>query len=191
MSDDAVGVLAPVGDADWPDAVADMLGGFAGKLNVYRVMAHNPALLSAWSGLRGHVVTGGALTEQQKEIVILRTGHRWASSYEWAHHVSRGRLTGLSDFRIARTAAPSGDWGPESVGDRDHEEDIALLTGTDELLDDGRLSSPTRIRLAQFLTPAAILDVMATIGMYTTLAFIVNTHETPIDADVASQAPLA
>lgn len=187
MSDGAPPLLMPIADRDWPDSLDDMQAGFAGRLNVYRVMAHNPELLRAWSGLRGHVVTGGALSEQQKEIVILRTGHRWASPYEWAHHVSRGRATGLSDARIARAAAAPEKWGEPD----DAAEDIALLKATDELLDSGRLSDATRAMLAQFLTPAATLDVMATVGMYTTLAFIVNTHRTPIDEDVANQEPLA
>lgn len=178
MNDD----MLPIGDADWPEAVADMREGFAGKLNVYRVMAHNPALLRAWATLRQHVVIDSALTEQQKEMVILRTGHRWRSRYEWAHHVYRGSKVGLSDFRIARAAMEPDDWG--AIDD----EDVALLRATDALLVDGRLSAALQTRLGQFLSDAAIIDIMATIGMYTTLAFLVNSFATPIDEDVRAFA---
>lgn len=174
MNDD----LLPIGDADWPDVLADMRDGFAGKLNVYRVMAHNPPLLRAWTALRQHVVIDSALTEQQKEMVILRTGHRWRSRYEWAHHVYRGSKGGLSDFRIARAAMDADDWG--AIDD----EDVMLLRATDVLLDDGRLPKALRIQLGRFLSDAAIIDIMATIGMYTTLAFLVNSFDTPIDDDV-------
>lgn len=149
---------------------------FAAKLNVYRTMAHNPALLAAWAPLRGHVVLGGALTEAQKEIVILRTGYHWGSAYERAHHVVRGRLAGLSDARIARTAKPAEDW---DVAD----EDTALMAATDALLTHGRLSESQ----LKTLDPAWLLDIMATIGFYSTLAFIVNSFETPIDPDIASK----
>ncbi len=44
----------PLSDSDWPAEISDMLPGFAGKLNVYRTMAHHPALLRAWSDLREH-----------------------------------------------------------------------------------------------------------------------------------------
>ena len=44
--------LPPLTDAQWPSDLADLLKGFAGGLNVYRVMAHNPALLRAWEGLQ-------------------------------------------------------------------------------------------------------------------------------------------
>ncbi|WP_439534666.1 carboxymuconolactone decarboxylase family protein [Polymorphobacter sp.] len=149
---------------------------FARKLNVYRTMAHNAELLRAWAPLRAHVVLGGALTEAQKEIVILRTGYHWGSAYERAHHVVRGRLAGLSDARIARTAKASEEWG---VAD----EDTALMAATDALLTHGRLSEAE----LKALDPALVLDIMATIGFYTTLAFIVNSFETPIDSDIAME----
>lgn len=159
-----------------PDsALAPHAPAFARKLNVYRTMAHNPALLAAWAPLRAHVVLGGALTEAQKEIVILRTGHHWGSAYERAHHVVRGRLAGLTEAQIARTALPPEQWG-------EADEDTALMAATDALLTHGRLSE-TELNA---LSPTWLLDIMATIGFYTTLAFIVNSFETPIDADIAS-----
>ncbi len=39
----------PISDAEWPEAIAEMKTGFAGALNVYRTMAHHPALLKAWA----------------------------------------------------------------------------------------------------------------------------------------------
>jgi len=164
-------MFAPLPDERLPaDAPA-----FARKLNVYRTMAHNPALLAAWAPLRAHVVLGGALTEAQKEIVILRTGHHWGSAYERAHHVVRGRLAGLTEAQITRTAQDPADWGSP-------DEDTALMAATDALLTHGRLSE-TKL---EALDPAWHLDIMATIGFYTTLAFIVNSFETPIDPDIAS-----
>lgn len=174
--------MLPLTDAEWPEAVADMRDGFAGKLNVYRVMAHNPALLRAWATLREHVVTGGALSEQQKEIVILRVGHHWRSPYEWAHHVFRGGRIGLTRERMARAALDPAAWG-----DAD-DEDTVLLRATDAMLEGGRLPPALIGQLRGFLTDAAITDMMATIGMYTTLAFLVNSFETPIDADVLDGA---
>ena len=39
--------LEPIEGSDWPSDIEDMLTGFAGGLNVYRTMAHHPALLRA------------------------------------------------------------------------------------------------------------------------------------------------
>ena len=93
--------FAPLTDADWPEALADLKGGFATKLNVYRVMAHRPELLRAWAPLRDHVVVQTALGPELSEVAILRTGHHMGSSYEWDSHVHRARKLGMSDVTIA------------------------------------------------------------------------------------------
>ena len=59
--------FAPIGDQDWPRDITDMLSGFAGGLNVYRTMAHHPALLRAWSDLREHVVNQTSLGAERSE----------------------------------------------------------------------------------------------------------------------------
>ena len=44
----------PITDADWPESLAALKGGFATGLNVYRTMAHHPDLLPV---LRDRVAT--------------------------------------------------------------------------------------------------------------------------------------
>lgn len=182
MTRDAVDqpLLPPLADTEWPAEVAHLLPGFAGRLNVYRVMAHNPALLAAWERLRNHIVIDSALTQQQSEIVILRTGHRWNALYEWAHHVVRGRATGLTEARIDAARQDSATWAPDS-------EDAALMAAVDALLDDGKLSAVQFADLQARIGTVAVLDVMATVGMYTTLAFLVQTFATPIEPEIAAQ----
>jgi 4-carboxymuconolactone decarboxylase len=174
-------VLPPLADAEWPPELADLLKGFAGGLNVYRVMAHHPELVRAWTGLRNHIVTANALTPQQQEIVILRAGFRWGSAYEWAHHVVRGRVAGLSDARIAHVRAAKDRLHADQIDD-------LLMTAVDHLIDDGRLPITLRETLMARIGAKAVLDLMATVGMYSTLAFILQTFETPIEADIARQA---
>ncbi|MEJ0022518.1 MAG: carboxymuconolactone decarboxylase family protein [Alphaproteobacteria bacterium] len=172
--------LKPISEAAWPPELADMAQGFAGKLNVYRTMAHHPALVRAWASLRTHVVVNNVLGEQASEIVILRIGHHWKSDYEWTHHVVRGRAVGLSDARIESMRGEPGGMTP---GDR------VLAEAVDALLQTGRLPAAQREALIAAIGEKGVLDVMATIGMYTTLAFIVNTFETPIDANIAPKVP--
>ncbi|MEN9062692.1 carboxymuconolactone decarboxylase family protein [Ponticoccus litoralis] len=103
----------PLSDADWPEEIAALRDGFAGQLNVYRTMAHHPALLRAQAPLRQHVVKDSALGPIRSEVVILRTGVRLGSSYEWQQHVSRARKLGMSDTRIAAIRdMPVGAAGP-------------------------------------------------------------------------------
>lgn len=176
--------LPPLTDAEWPPELADLLKGFAGGLNVYRVMAHHPALVRAWENLRGHIVTQNALTPTQQEIVILRAGHRFDSPYEWAHHVVRGRAAGLSEARIAHARAAKDRL-------RDDDIDDLLMAGVDHLMDSGQLPITLRETLMAKIGAKGVLDLMATIGMYSTLAFILKTFEVPIDAGIAEQAAKA
>lgn len=167
--------LRPVADADWPEEIADLRAGFAGDLNVYRTMAHHPALLRAWAALREHVVNGNALGRERAEIVILRAGVRMGSEYEWAHHVIRGRGHGLSDARIKALRG-----AVEAIeGD-----DRLLVQAVDELVDHKRLSPGIRDALFARFGRAALFDLMVTVAFYSNLAFILNTFGTPLDANI-------
>nr|WP_047577459.1 carboxymuconolactone decarboxylase family protein [Methylobacterium sp. ZNC0032] len=165
----------PIGDADWPEAIAGMKTGFAGALNVYRTMAHHPALLQAWAPLRQHIVKDSALGPVRSEVVILRAAHRMGSPYEWAHHVSRARVLGMSDARIAALRGePRG-------------EDGLIARAVDALFDDKRLSLAQEAELAAAIGRAAVFDLIATVGFYSVLGYILMTYETPIDVAVAAE----
>jgi 4-carboxymuconolactone decarboxylase len=165
----------PISDADWPETIAEMKTGFAGALNVYRTMAHHPALLKAWAPLRQHVVKDSALGPVRSEVVILRAAHRMGSPYEWAHHVSRARVLGMSDQRVAALRGQ-----PEG-------EDGLIARAVDALLDDKRLSLVLEAELAAALGREAVFDLLATVGFYSVLGYMLMTYETPIDDAVATE----
>lgn len=165
----------PISDADWPAAISDMKTGFAGALNVYRTMAHHPELLKAWAPLRQHVVKNSALGPERSEVVILRAAHRMGSPYEWAHHVSRARLLGMSDERIAAMRGiPEG-------------EDGLIASAVDALFDQRRLPPELEAALAGALGRQAVFDLIATVGFYSVLGYILMTYDTPIDAPIAAE----
>ena len=162
-----------------------MQAGFAGGLNVYRTMAHNPALLRAWANLREHVVNRSVLGSQRSELVILRTGVNLGSSYEWQQHIVRARKAGMDDTRISSLRGPV-----ESMA----ADDAVFAQAVDELFRDRRLSPITVADLAVLVGKEGVIDLMATVGFYSTLGFLLNTFETPLDADIATElaaAPLA
>ena len=168
----------PLSDADWPGSIAPLREGFAGKLNVYRVMAHHPALLAAWAQLRRHVVQETALGPERLEVVILRTGHRLGSDYEWAQHVCRARALGISDARIRSLRGPLGDMTTE---------DALLAEAVDTLFDAKALDRDLESRLAGALGRHAVFDLIATVGFYSTLGYLLNTYRPPIDRDIADE----
>lgn len=170
--------LPPLTDAEWPDAIADLRTGFAGALNVYRVMAHHPALLRAWTDLRAHVVQGSSLTPKQSEVVILRTGVRRQSDYEWVHHVVRGFDCDLS---MARIAALRGALDGIEPADR------LLAKAVDALIDENALPRTIQDALIDSVGVQGMLDVIATVGFYTTLSYLLKSFETPVDVRVAER----
>lgn len=165
----------PISDADWPADIADLREGFAGALNVYRTMAHHPALLQAWAPLRQHIVKDTALGPIRSELVILRAAHRMGSAYEWAHHVSRARILGMDDSRIAAMrGSPSG-------------QDGLIAQAVDQLFDQRKLSIGLEQALAEAFGREAVFDLIATVGFYSVLGYLLMTYETPLDAAVAAE----
>lgn len=177
-------MLSPITDADWPAELDHLKGGFTQTGNVYRVMAHHPALLAAWTDFRNHVVLDNALGKINSEIAILRVGHRLNSSYEWAHHVARSRKAGLDDARILSIRGPVEEMQPG---------DALIARAVDSLLARARLAPDLLAELNAAFGKTGILDLMATVGLYSTLGFILNSFQTPIDTDVSdalSERPL-
>lgn len=169
---------APLGDDEWPDEIADMKGGFAGALGVYRTMAHHPALLRAWTDLREHIVNATALGPELSEVVILRSGVNLGSDYEFGQHILRARARGLSDARIAALRGPVEEMtGP----------DATLAHAVDELFWASKLDPEDAAAVVELVGKAGLFDLMATVGFYSTLGFILNTFEVPQDADAAAE----
>ncbi|EYD72758.1 carboxymuconolactone decarboxylase family protein [Limimaricola hongkongensis] len=170
--------LVPLSDADWPGGIADMLPGFAGRLDIYRVMAHHPRLLRAWSDLRQHVVVDTTLGLERSEVVILRTGVRHGSDYEWGHHVSRARKLGMAEARIASIKGPLEEMTPE---------DATLAGAVDALLERSRLTPAQQAGVEALVGREGMFDLMATVGFYTVLAFIANSAGLTLDANIRAE----
>lgn len=165
----------PLQDSQWPQEIEDLRGGFAGQLNVYRTMAHHPQLLRAWASLRQHLVKDSALGPDRSEVVILRTGVRLGSDYEWSHHVSRARALGWSDARIGTIRSM-----PEG-------EDGLIVRAVDALFDTHKFSAALERELAAALGRKAVFDLIATVRFYQTLGSILMTYDTPIDDNIQAE----
>jgi len=166
---------SPLSDAQWPSGIADLRDGFAGKLNVYRTMAHHPDLLRAWAPLRQHIVMKNTLGFENLEIVILRAAHRIDSDYEWHQHVSRARALNIPDARIAAVRSmPEGNDG-------------LLVRAVDALFDQRCLGAGQEAELVEVFGRHAVIDLIATVGFYSVLGYLLKTYKTPLDDDIAAQ----
>ena len=165
---------APLHPDQWPPELDEISHKLGNPLNIHRLMAHNPSLTQAWMPYRNHIVANSSLTPRQRELLILRTAVNCAAEYEWEHHVVRGRAAGLSDAEIQRVKA-----GPEAEAWK--AEEALLLQAADECRRDAKISDPTYASLRRHFDLAQQLDIIATVGMYLTLATIIKTYRLQLE----------
>ncbi|MET0988623.1 MAG: carboxymuconolactone decarboxylase family protein, partial [Steroidobacteraceae bacterium] len=65
-----------------------------GALNVMRMMAHAPGVMTAYSQLGVTLLRKGKLDPVLRELAILKIGLLCESEYEWHQHASIARTVG-------------------------------------------------------------------------------------------------
>ena len=164
--------LSPVPESEWDDETREMmavLGGLGEEgrvLNVFTTLAHHPKLLKRWNVFGAHVLIKTSLPERLRELLILRTGWVCRTPYEWGQHVIIARELGITDEEISRIAeGPDAGWG---------ELEAAALRAVDELSEQRTITDPTWEVLSRHLDPQQLLDLIFTVGQYTTVAMFTN-----------------
>jgi alkylhydroperoxidase family enzyme len=137
-------------------------------LNIFRTLAHAPKALTAFNSWGGYILSRrSALSERDRELVILRTGYNCRSGYEWTQHKRIGLDCGLTEAEIERIKA-----GPDAGGWSDI--DAAMLRATDELTGDHFITDATWAALAP-LGDKGRMDLIFTVGQYTQVSMILNS----------------
>lgn len=161
-------------DADQRTALEPFLATNGGKvgggrvLNIFRTLAHAPKALTAFLGWGGYILSRrNALSERDRELVILRTGYNCRSGYEWTQHKRIGLDCDLSEAEIERIKA-----GPDAEGWSDL--DRAMLRATDELTGQHFVTDATWAALAP-LGDKGRMDLVFTVGQYTQVSMILNS----------------
>ena len=166
-------------DASLQHIVDDMNGR---PLNIHRLLANHPEFLRAWWRHRKYSVRGGDLDQRDCELVVLRIAVLTGTWYEWAAHVDRGLIAGLSREEIKRIAA-----GPSHV-DWDVR-DALLLTAVDQLFCKRRIEPVTLVDLGEYFTERRILDLISLQGLYVNIACMIGTWGLDIEKELAEQLP--
>jgi 4-carboxymuconolactone decarboxylase len=148
-------------------------------LNIFGTLAHHPDLLRRWLVFATHVLAKSSLPARDRELLILRTGWRCRSQYEFSQHAVIALRSDIDADEVQRTKADviDGDWRPR---------DAALLKAADELHDDACISDATWATLSADLTEQQLLDVMFTVGNYHTVSFALNSCGVQLDAGVTA-----
>jgi len=158
MSDPDTPRLAPTTAADWDEETTALMAA-SGGLNIFATIAHHPKLLKRWLVFGGHVLAKSTLPSRERELVILRTGWRCGSEYEFGQHTVIGLGNGLDEADITRLTGPvdAPGWSPG---------DAVLVRAVDELIDDHCLSDETWEALVTSWSTKQVIDLVFAVGQY-------------------------
>ena len=144
-------------------------------LNLYRVLANQPAALSAFLEMSRYVRTDSSLDAGLRELVILATAHELGQPYEIAHHTEAGLRAGLTDQKIA-ALAPGGSMDPLTSAERCAVEFARSISKH-------RTGAEPMFRLLEtYFTPPEIVDLVVTIAWYHLCAVILGSLGVELEA---------
>jgi len=157
---------------------------YLARLNVFRVLLHQPPVAKAVHGLLDHLLFGSTLDRRLRELVIMRLGWRTGSVYEWTQHWGVATWMEIDGADIVGCRQPD-------AHDGFGEAERAVLAATDETLDTGTVSPPTFERCVSACggDHAAVIELIASIGTWQMVAGILRSLEVPLEDGMAPWPP--
>lgn len=123
-----------------------------------------------WSRFAKAMMTEGKLQPSWRELVILRVAWRRRCPYVLAGHKLISSHCGLTESRISM--AMTGEGGQVHGG-----VDAALITATDELLNQGRIGGRTKKDLEEFLDEGEMVELAMLVGQYVLVSMLCETFQ--------------
>lgn len=172
--------LAPLDEKDWGKEERDVLERTMARgrvLNIFATLVRHPKALRRWLVFSNHVLFKSTLAPREREMLILRTGWRCRSEYEWGQHVEIAREIGMSEAEIAAVAQ-----GPRAALWDAFE--AALLTAADDLHEAQRISDDAWRTLTKRYNERQMIDLVYTVGNYTLVSMALNSFGVERDEGV-------
>lgn len=165
--------LPPLPAEEWDDPARAALAGLVPRSRqnpdgagvALSTMVRHPKLAKAFLTFSTYLLAYSTLPPRVRELAILRVASRCDCAYEWVHHVKAAAELGLSGAEIEEAGR----------GRASRELDTAVLAAVDELNDDSTVSDATWRMLGRHLDERQRMDLVFTIGGYTTMAMAFNT----------------
>ena len=142
--------------------------------NIFKVLAHHPALVKRWTPFAGHVLAKQTLPFRDREFLILRIGWLNQAEYEFAQHELIAKRGGVSNADIERLKQ-----GPKAQGWSEYE--AALLQLADDLHENSVVSDATWATLARKYSTEQLMDAVFTVGQYNLVSWALNSFGVPLD----------
>ncbi len=169
----------PYIDADSPpESVRETLEMLPAKLNIFKMIANAETCFRPFLRLGSAILGKQDFDAKLRELVILHVGKLWDGRYEWTQHVPIAEAVGVTSAQIS--AIEAGDTSAGCFSDCEK----AVLKFTGEVIESGKPSDATFAEAAEHLSPREIVEMLLTIGFYSTVAMI--TESTDIEIDEAA-----
>jgi len=119
-----------------------------------------------------------------RELAIIVTARHWKSEYEWQVHARAAAQTGLD---AATIAAIRDGRRPENLG----RDEAAVYEFSTELLHTHEVSDATFAAARDVLGERALVDLIALMGYYQTIAMMLNVDRHPLPAGATAELEAA
>jgi 4-carboxymuconolactone decarboxylase len=138
----------------------------------------SPELLARLQKVGEYLIYHNSLEPRLFELSVLMLARQWTQQFEWRHHYPLALKAGLRQDTL--DAIAEGRRPPHLS------EDEALVFGfVTELLGNKSVSDPTYARFADRFGEQNLVDLIGTMGFYTSIAMVANVDRTPIEDGTA------
>lgn len=152
------------------------------RLNAFRLLMQHPALARVSNALLGMLMSQNTIPARTRELVILRTGWRTGSEYEFCRHVVRSRALNLSEQEILGVRDPENCPAYSEV-------DRAVIRMADELHERADVSPATMATLEKAFSPSQLVELVMAAGHWRMMAGLFRAAKLPLDDDIGAGWP--
>jgi len=139
------------------------------------VMARSPVLYRAFVPLIEKVIAKTCLPPRDRQVLVLRTLTIGNDVYEVTHHELISKGAGLSDAEIAAMRAGTGE--ALTAFDR------VLARAAEQLVRSQFIDDATWAALAKRYSHEQLMEVVALVGTYLTMAMVTRNYQIPLEDD--------
>ena len=142
----------------------------------FQALLRSPELGDIVQQFGAHIRFKGVLPDALKEFAILVTARHWTAQYEWVAHRRMGVAAGLDP---AKADALAEGKRPDKMS----ADETAIYEFASELVRGGEVSDQSFAAVKERWGERGVVELILTVGYYTTVSMILNVHRHPIPPD--------
>ena len=150
-------------------------------LTIFQVLAHAERSFKPIVELVEALLSDeNALAPQLRQLAILEVSRSTGSNYEWAQHLALARKAGVPEEKITSLAQAGGDAPLLDATER------LILRAVAEADRAGEVTEATVREMLDRFGPAALVELLLTVGHYRSMACVMRSAGLPPEAPAAS-----